>query len=1036
MKDNSNFLTSIIRFFIENYKITYLLIFSIIIFGLFSIYQIPKESSPEVNIPVVAIITPLPGAGAENVEELITKPIENQISGLSDIEKITSNSRQGLSSVIVQFNASANSSEKLADIRTQVSRARTNFPRDAGEPIVQKISFSDIPIMSIVLSGPYELSELKVYADQLKDELENIRNISDVIIVGAPEREIRILLNEEKIFQYGISTDFIIGVLSRENIDFPVGSIETGNNNYSIRINAKLNSAEEIRNLPLVNIEGALIRIRDIADVHDDFTDIGNITRFSINGSYPEPTLSLQVFKESGEGDILTIANLVKEKINNLTSNFFPSDIKLEIFQSDAETIKEDLIMLVQSIFFTVIIILLILALFLGWRDAFIASIVVPFSFLITFIVIDFYGLTINFLTLFSLVLSLGILVDVAIVITESIFEKKFEGKNGKEAAIETIKEFQSPLIAGTLTTVFVFLPMLIVSGVMGEFIKSIPITVSTVLVSSLFVSLFILTTITTRFSNKVNENPTKGLLGAGERLDKIIELYISKLSLIISKKRFMYIFLGVVFFLFLLTLSFPFLGIVSVNMFPSPNSDTIFIDLKMPIGTPLRETNQRIKEIEEKLINYSYIKSFLTYIGQSSREGSLNLGQSNNSHIGSITITLEDKKRLSSQEIIEVFRNEFGNILGAEIKITQVEAGPNTGGAIQINIIGKDLGQIEQVAVDLSNILSSIKGVDVVDNGIELLAGEFVVKVKRDIVKYYGITTYDIAETLRSAISGKVANNIKIIDSEIDVVIYSNLREGHDGIGFAIPISASDIYYLPIQTQKGIVSLENFIDIELGIGRGSINRQDGERIISITSNIFSGYNSNDIVSQFRREISGLNLSSDVKITYGGEIDEIRESFIDLFKSMIIGVILIFALMVLQFHSYKQSFFIILTIPFASIGVFGGLAIVRVPLSFPAFIGIVALSGIVVNNAIILIDTINKRYNSKIDIKESILEGAKSRFRPVILTTITTVFGLIPLVFVGPVWAPVAYSIIFGLIFSTILTLFVIPILYYLFERK
>ncbi len=1023
-----NLFTSAIIFFIDNYRITYLLMIAILVFGFISIYQIPKESSPEVNIPVIVINTPFPGAGAENVEELITKPIENQISGLSSIERINSTSRQGLSTIIVEFSPSADYSEKINYVRDQVNRVRPNFPRDAGDPLIQRISFSDVPIMNIAISGDYSLSDLNLYAREIKSELEKIPNVSEVNIIGAPEKEIRIFFDDKRLFQYGISPQLIPSILSRENIDFPVGLIETGGGNYNIRTESLLLSSEEIANLPLIYKGGAIIRVGDVADVEDVFSDIGSIARLSTERNIPVSTISIQVFKESGQGDVLSINDLAEEKIASLEDSF-PEDLNIETIQSDATMIRDDLFMLSKSILFTITIILIILALFLGIFDALIASIVVPFSFLITFVVIDLFGLTINFLTLFSLVLSLGILVDASIVVTESIFEKKKKGKNNKDASIETIEEFHAPLITGTLTTIFVFIPMLLVSGIIGEFIKSIPITISSVLISSLFVSLVILPTINTRFKGCVKKESK-----INRYFNYLINIYREKLSFILLRKKFSYSFLGVIFFLFLITSSFPFIGIVSLNMFPSPDSDTIFINLEAPSGTPLREMDEIVKPIEKRLLEDKNISSFITFVGQRAQAGSINVGNTSNPNLAGITILLEEERKEKSTEIVSRYRNLFKDIEGAEVRVTQTEAGPPTEGAIQINITGRDIKKIEDTALLFSEILSEIEGVENIESGISSAPGEFIITLDKDNLRRYNLSSFEIAEYLRMAISGRIATDIKLFDEEIDIIVYSNLKKTDDGIGFSVPVDISEIRNMHIQTERGVVSLENFIDISLTEGRGSINRRDGERIISVRADAEKGFSVPEIINEFRKRTEDISFE-EITIGYGGEVDEIQSSFIDLFKSMIVGIIMIFSLMVFQFKSYRQSIFILITIPLASIGVFLGFSIVRQPLSFPGFIGVVALSGIVVNNAIIIIDTINKRYSSSKDIFSSVIDGATSRFRPVILTTITTVFGLIPLIFVGPVWAPVAYSIIFGLIFSTILTLFVIPIIYYKFSK-
>jgi HAE1 family hydrophobic/amphiphilic exporter-1 len=622
------------------------------------------------------------------------------------------------------------------------------------------------------------------------------------------------------------------------------------------------------------------------------------------------------------------------------------------------------------------------------------------------------------------------------VVITEGMFQKRLSGMSGKEAAVETVKEFQSPLIAGTLTTVFVFAPMLLVSGIVGEFIKSIPITVSAVLLSALFVALVIITTVATRFLGGLSEKKKTGLLGFGNFLDRTAVWYQENLSKITAHKFLSYGFLIFITGLFFIAVSFPFIGVVSINMFPMPDSDTIFIDLKAKAGTPFDDTNELVKPVEKALCGDPDVDSFLTTVGQSSSAGSIDLAQAGESNKASVVATLSDDRNSSSDEVVDYYRELFKNYDGAEISVSQLSAGPGEGAPVRINLKGDDLEELEQTAVFLSGVLSSIEGTENVDSGVQLTTGEFVIDINKVVAKQYGLTAVDVADYIRTTISGKEASSIKVLEDEIEVKIYSADYYNSNNIGIALPIDVSEIKEMSIQTPKGAVSLGTFIDISLEPGRSIIERLDNERNIAITSAVASGYNSQEIISAFQEKLKEVELPKGVDVSYGGEIENIQESFTDLGQAMLIGVFMIFILMVVQLKSYRQSFFIIVTVPLAVTGVFFGLALAGKPLSFPSFIGIVALSGIVVNNAIILIDTINKRRENGEENGKAVVLGASSRFRPVILTTVTTVFGLLPLVFASPEWSPVAYSIIVGLLFSTVLTLVVVPILCYRFPKR
>ncbi len=1021
-------------FFVENYRVTYLLMIGLIIFGFLAIFQIPKESSPEVNIPVVVVITPLPGSSAETVEELITRPIENQLSGLSDVSRVTSNSEQGLSSVVIEMEPRVSVSEKITEIRNRVDRVRPNLPNEAGNSTIQQISFSDVPIMSLALSGPYPLSELRFYAEELQEELESIKDVYSVNVTGSPNPEIKVRVKLESLYRLNITKDQIIGAISRANLEAPIGTIETGGGVYALRFDANLNSAKEIERIPIDERDGAIITVGDVASVEEGFKNQGTVSRFSSNGLAPQPTVSLRIFKEGGEGNILNISDTVINRIEKLSEQSFPENIEVVVVQNDAEIIRDDLSTLLSSGFLTILIIILTLSLFLGWRQALLASIVVPFSFFITFIVIGAWGLTINFLTLFSLILSLGILVDAAIVVTESISSKYQEGLSISEAVARTINDFQKPLIAGTLTTVFVFLPILFLSGIISEFIRSIPITVSAVLLSALFVALGGITTFAVRFIKRIPQAPNKGIFKVGYYFNSLNKIYDSRLVSFIESRKKSFSLMIVMFFAFIFSLVLPVTGLLPVNMFPSPDSDRVYIDAEAQSGTPLKETLKMIEPIESYLLTDVCVDSFLTVVGQGSQAGSIDLIQASNSNVVGITINLCEEREKTSQEFLSEYRSKFSNLSGLKVKVTQMEEGPQAGDAVSVNVLGSDLSQIEGYVRRVARELEKIEGVSEISNGIKETGGEFVITIEREKAEFYGVSAMQVADVLRTSVSGRVVTDINLNDEDVDVLIINDFNNGFDQIGLASPLSISDIQSLSIFTSKGPVTLDNFLTVELKPGRSSISRRDGDRVITVTASVLSGYNASVITSNLQKRLTEIGAPTGVTVTYGGEAEEIMEAFLDLGRALLLGILLIFALLVWQFKSYAQPFMVLTTVPLSLIGVLVGLTLVGQPLSFPGAIGIVALGGIVVNNAIILIDKINRLYlDDKYSLKQAVVEGAKSRLKPIILTTITTSAGLLPLIFVSQSWAPVSYSIIFGLIFSTVVTLFLVPIMYYRF---
>lgn len=1024
-------------FFIDNFRLTYLIIVGVVIFGLLAIFTIPKESAPEIDIPVIVVTTALPGASALDVEELVTNPLESRIQSLADIDSLTSVSSRGFSQIVVNFKSEADGRDKLADTRERVDRAKPDLPSDVVDPVVQQISFNDFPILTLALTGPFTEGELKQFAEDLRDELERIDNVSQVNINGAPEAVIEVVVNERALNQYNLSPNQVAAAIRESNTEIPVGSIQTAGGVYTVRFQGRLSEAEEIRQVAVAEVNGANILVRDVAEVRETYLRPDAINRLNLNdGEGSQASVSLQVFKAAGQGDILAIAEEVESAIASADGSYLPAELALEIIRNDANLIRKDLTNLVGSGIFTIVIILTLLVVFLGWAEAILASLVVPLTFLITFAILGPLGFTINFLTLFSLILSLGILVDASIVVTEGLFTKLNQGRSPRAAAFETISEFQKPLIAGTLTTIFVFLPMIFTTGIIGKFIRSIPITVTIVLSAAIFVALSVITTLSVRFLKHRGEVKSHGVRFVRRFIDRLYFWYERRLAKVIDNRRAGRWLLGILAIVFVISLSFPFTGVVKVNMFPVGDADSVFVDLENPVGTPLEVTSDQLADLESALEGDSRIRSFLSTAGSGANVGSLAAG-STNTHLGSMTINLAVEREETSTEIIDEFEEKLRPLVNAKLTVAQEGEGPEQGSPVQVRVIGDDLAVIETVAGQVAGLLAEIPGVRNVETGIKDGAGEFRVAIDRAKARSFGVSPVSVVSLLHSAVSGDTVTVIKAGGEDTDVRLVYDIGVNYAKVGATPKIGVEDLKGLTIQTAKGPVALATFAEVTLGSSRSSISHDDGDRVITVSSGIVAGANVGEIVKSLQTKIDKeLDLPAGLEVAFGGESEDINESFASMGRSMLIGVVMIAGLLIWQFKSYRQPLFILITIPLAMIGVFGGLALTRQPLSFPGFIGVVALAGVVVNNAIILIDSINNRRRACLDTPAAVKESAKSRLQPIILTTVTTVAGMLPLAVSDPTWAPLAYSIIFGLSFSTILTLFVVPILYVKFAER
>lgn len=1014
-------------FFLKHYRVTYILIVLVVIFGVFSIWQIPKESSPEVDVPIATVTTFLPGANSLEVENLVTNPIEKQIANMEDLDTYTSSSRAGVSQVIVQFDINSDGDEQVSKLRDRLANIGADLPSDAELPVIEKIRFTDQPIVVMTLSGQYSAEELIFYADTIESELEKIPFVSRVETIGAPQKELRVEIEKNRLDQYGLSVNEIVRAIQIANNNIPIGSIETAGEVFYLRLAGGLKTLADLKQVPIKSSDGVPIVVNDLGQVLEAYNTGGSLSRLSILGGDPEPAVTLSVYKTAG-GDIIDIVGAVQSKIENLKEKTLPTDIDIAYIENWATLIKADLFNLIFSGLGTVAIILILLIVFLGLREALLASLVVPLTFFITFIFLGYLNYTINFLTLFSLILALGILVDASIVVVESLYQKLGAGQSSSQAAHNTTAEFSLPLMSGTLTTILIFLPMLLTSGIIGKFIVSIPVTITIVLLASLFVALGVLTTIGARFLRfkvKPDYSSEKYLVKKIEYYIKFMVFKYDKLLDTIlldrAKQNRMFKWLGVAF---IIAIMLPVTGLVAINMFPASNYDTFYIDLTKPIGTTLADTNQSVVTLENILLQDDRLDTFLVRVGGG-----------NNSHQANFTIKVDPTSSDKSLSLIDEYNNKLENILPSEVVVRGLEDGPPQGSPITINISGESIESVEAVAQNYIQILRTIPEAQNVRLSSPESNGEFVLEIDKIRAGIYGVSAVDVASLLRTVTTGTTATVIKDGQTDTDVVVsYSNVNNGSN-LGVAPEISLATIEGLTINTPFGSVPLSTFAIINLTNSRSVIEHEDGQRQIKVLADVKKGVTPGEVLADFNEARKNLELSPTVSVNFGGEQEDIAESFADMGKAMILGMFLIYALLVWQFQSFKQPFYIMTSIPLSLIGVMVGLFVVRLPLSFPGFIGVVALAGIVVNNAIILIDRINNDRQKGLSKIEAVKESTKTRLRPIMLTTITTVLGILPLALSSETWGPLAYSIVFGLSFSTILTLFLIPILYNRFEK-
>lgn len=1020
------------HYLLKNYRFTYVIIIATIFLGLVSAFKIPKESTPEIKVPVGTVMTFLNGANAEDIEKLITNEIEDKIGSLDEIDTYSSVSAEGISLVTVTFDAKSNIVERIQALKDAVDEARPKLPSEAEAPNVKQIRFDDQPIIVISLSADIHPRALKEIAEDVQQKIERMSGISEVTISGAYDRETQVILDESKLTLYGLSANQVIQTLRAQNSTLPGGTLEYNGVRYPVRFNGDIESPDQVEWIPISSYDGSTVYIKDVATVIDTTKKQSTKSRVSIDSSEPESAITLNVKKRVG-GDVIRITDQVKSEINNMKDEELKG---VTVFYSleTAARINEDLQRLSISGLETVIVVTLILIFILGFKPAVLTGLSIPLSFLITIGALSYMGLTINFLSLFSLILALGILVDSAIVLVEGIHSRIEDGEVPYDAAEKTITQFTAPITSGVLTTIAAMVPMLFASGMIGEFIKHIPITVSLVLISSLFVSLGFLPTIASHVFHK----RTVVTKHKKDYFQKLSEKYSHTIEDFLNNRRKKIMMSVVLVLAFCFSLSLPAFGVLKVAMFPQADSEFLFFDIETPVGTTLEYTDDFLIQVENILLKDDRIESFAsnTGMGFSMDVTSVKAGETPN--LGYIIVALKDDRNESSLEISDELKKELDNLKGGTVMITQEDNGPPAGAPVALKFKGDDMKELERLVAGAEKILKSIPGTTSIRSSIQDTELNFVVRFRSEIAAEFGLTASDIASFLRTALHGVEATTIKTPKEDIGILVKMNLNTDREFVdpNLTHTVTIDALKSLQIFTHKGMVPLQSLVDFEVQGGQGSIIHEDGKRTVQATAYTQKGIVAQTIIDELESRLEELDMKEGYAMTYGGETEDIQESFADMFRALFIGIFLIAAILVLQFNSFKQPIFVLMTVPLAITGILPGLAIMRLPLSFTAFVGIVALSGIVVNNAILLIDRINENRLNGTEKTQAIIEATSARFRPIILTTVTTVSGILPLALSDATWGPLGFSIVFGLTFSTVLTLFVIPMLYNRFAEE
>ena len=989
----------------------------IVLFGTWGYITLPRESTPDIPIPLIVITTAYEGVSPEDIETAVTIKIETELAGLKGVKEITSASNEGLSVITIEFLPDVKIDDAMQYVRDKIDLAKPELPDEAEEPTMREISFADFPIIMVDISGDISPVRLKVIADNLEDVIESIPGVLNCDVLGALEREIRLEIDQYQVAAYGLTIPEIIGLVPAENVNISAGGLETPGTKFNVRVPAEFVEPEEVNNLVIALRDGRPIYLTDVARVRDTFKDRTSLSRLDGVDS-----ITLTVQKRVGE-NIIHIADMVKLVLAEAAKRV-PLGVHFEITLDQSKDIRMMVSDLENNLLSGMILVIAVLMLFMGWRASTIVGIAIPLSMLLSIIIIQSLGYTLNMVVLFALIMALGLLVDNAIVIVENIYRHYQISGNRIEAARQGTAEVAWPVITSTATTLAAFTPMIFWPGIMGGFMKWLPITLIIVLSSSLFVAMIISPTISSLF--------VSARLGAG-KVDNWFVLGYRWLLESALHHRLTTMILAV---LVLVGMGFFYSKKGhGTELFPDFDPRRGLIDIRCPQGTNIYETDRLARLVEQRLEPFAEdLEHVIT-----------NVGSANGSHIGYVTLTFHDYevRRRPSADVIADIRLALADIVGAEIKVEKEKEGPPTGAAVTIRLIGEDFKKLEQFSAQAEQLIVDVSGLVNLRSDYEAARPELAFHVDRQRAMRLGVNTSIVGNFLKTAVFGREVGKYRQFNDEYDITVRLPLEQRQD---------IDELFRLRVPNAQGRpVPLSSLGEFSYTGGYGTIRRINQKRVITLSADA-EGRLSTAVLSDVQQRLKQLNLPLGYELRYAGEKEEQDKAQAFLSKAFIIALFLIVLILVAQFNTLIVPLLIISTVILSLIGVLAGLLICRMPFGIiMTGVGVISLAGVVVNNAIVLLDYTRLLQRRGLTLLEAAVQAGVTRLRPVLLTAITTILGLIPMA-VGVSydfhnltwvtrsessqwWSSMAIAVIFGLAFATLLTLVVLPVLYVSFTR-
>ncbi|MGQ9824896.1 MAG: efflux RND transporter permease subunit [Desulfotomaculales bacterium] len=997
------------------------LVIVVLILGGVSLLRLSIDLYPEMELPVGAVLTEYPGAGPQEVERQVTEPLESVLATANNLDQLTSISSAGNSVIVVLFNWGTDMDFASLQMREKIDMVKTYLPQGAKAPVVFKMDPNQIPIMQLVVSSQDPQTLKNILEDTIKPRLERVGGVASVWTAGENEREIQVLADPVRLEGYGLTLNILAGVLAGENANIPGGSVREGKKDWLVRVAGEFKSLDEIRKVVVGAPDGVPLHLEDVAAVVDGQK---RVTQFSrLDG---RPGVSIFIQKQSGSNTV-KVAREVRKALQELEKEL--PGVRFTAVMDQAQFIERSITHVVWEIFAGSLLAILVMWIFLrNLRSTLIIATSIPISVIATFSLLYFNHMTLNIISLGGLALGVGLIVDDAIVVLENIYRHRQQGFGLVEAARVATEEVGGAVIASTLTTMAVFLPIVFVQGLTDQLFRPMALTVSFSVFASLVVALTVVPLLASRYLHLESYAGKKGLLPRLYTLSEnwfnsLNSFYRRLLAWALKKRRVVLIVVGAAFVLSLA--AFPLAGF---EFMPSMDQGYVNVTIQMPKGTSLEETNRVAARVEELAKGLPEVESIYTGVGFTGVQG---LWGSSSADQAQVTMKLVDKaqRALSDREVAEKVRALVQNIPGAEIRVeAQDPSAQMQGGSapVELRIKGDDLETLARLGAQAAAIVAEVPGTRQVTSSLQEGRPEIQVRVDRDRAAAYGLSPAEIAATVRTAMEGTVTTRYRTGGNEVDVRLML-AKKGEEA-------SVEDLKKLTVSTPTGSrVPLEQVASFTPATGPYTINHLDQSRLVTVSAQI-SGRPLNAVIKEVRDRISSLPLPSGYSVEFGGEQELMTETFTDLALALALAVVLVYLVMMAQFESALFPFIVMFSVPVTLIGVVVSLLVTGRTFSVSAFIGAIMLVGIVVKNAIVLIDYVNKLRARGLSRDEALLTAGPVRLRPILMTALTAILAMFPMTLAlgagSEGQAPLATVVVGGLAFSTLITLVLVPVIY------